>query len=311
MNQTKERIVYLNGEFVPESGAKISVFDRCFNWGDGVYDADRTFGGKVCKMWDHVERLYRSLKYMRIDIGIAKDEFYGIVLKVIELNAPLLGPDDDYLVRIQVSRGNITEGGSLHERVPPTPTVAICCLPLAFHSFAKFYKEGVRLVTPATRRTPPQSVNPKAKISGKANHFIAASEARQVHAEAISVMLDLNGYITEATAANCLFVSNGTLWVPNRNGVLNGITMLTVMGLAGQMGISIKEGDYTPFDIYNADEAFLTAASFSILPAASLNGVRFAEDVPGPVTRHLLAAWSELVSVDVVAQAERMAGLRH
>lgn len=310
MATAKERVVYLNGRFVPESEAKISVFDRCFNWGDGVYDADRTFGGKVCKMWDHVERLYRSLNYMRIDIGIAKQEFYKIVLRSVELNAPLLGPEDDYLVRIQVSRGNIAEGGSLQERTPPTPTVAICCLPLAFGSFAKFYRQGVQLVTPATRRTPPQAVSPKAKISGKANHFIAAFEAKQVHAEAISLMLDLNGYITESTAANCLFVSNKTLWVPNREGVLNGITMLTVMELAQELGIPIKEGDYTPFDVYNADEGFLTASSFSILPAASLNGVRIGTEVPGPVTKALLVAWSELVKVDIVAQAERRAGLR-
>lgn len=295
-----ERVVYVNGQFVPESRAVISVFDRGFRWGDAVYDAERTYGGKLFRLEQHMDRLYRSLRYTRIDPGLTRPQMAEITRQVVEANARFLGPNDDYGVVQVVSRGVFTPSRRL---TGLKPTVVVYCMPIGFGDFAKFHLQGVRLITPSIRRTPPQCVSPKAKISNKMNHLLGDFEAKEADPEAYSLMLDLDGNITENSAANFLFVANGHLMVPNRRNVLPGTGMAIVLDLARDLEIPIQEGDYTPFDVYHADEAFLTSATTCMLPVASLNGVRIGTSVPGPVTQRLLDAWSELVGIDIVAQA--------
>lgn len=297
MSQDKELMVYVNGEMVPESVALISPLDRGMLWGDSVYDVERTFGGKVFKLREHLDRLYGSLRYTRIDPGMSQGEMERLTLEVVEANRHLLGPNDDFTVTQNISRG------PLNREAHQGPTVLIYCRPMAFREFVHHYFKGTRVVTPSTRRTPPQCLSPKGKISNKMNHYIADFEAREVDPEAFALMLDLDGNITETSGANFMFVSGGCINVPNRRQVLQGITMATVLELAENLGVPVQEGDYTPFDVYQADEAMITTSSYCIIPAASLNGWRIGAQMPGPITRALTAAWSDMAGVNIVDQA--------
>jgi branched-chain amino acid aminotransferase len=182
-------------------------------------------------------------------------------------------------------------------------TVAIYCLPVDFKDFASHYVKGAMIVNPSIRRIPPQCLEPKAKITNKMNHIIATFEAKQVHAECIPLMLDIDGNISESNAHNFFLVSQGALCTPTKKNVLAGITRATLFSIAGELGIEVVEGNFTSYDVYNADEAFLASTSPTIVPVRSLNGVKIGREIPGPVTLRLLMAWSKLVRVDIVRQA--------
>ena len=288
--------MYVNGEMVPESRAVVSVLDRGFRWGDSVYDSQPTFGGKVFKLQSHMKRLYRSLHYTRIDPQMTIEEMGRATEDVVDANRHMLGPNGDFSVSQVVSRG-------LMYRSERGPNVAIYCQPIGFRGYARQYVDGIRVVTPSTRRVPPQSLSPKAKIGNKMNHIIAEFEARDRDPEAVSLMLDLDGNIAECTGGNFLFVADGRLKIPNRRQVLPGIGMETVVELAENQGIPIDEGDYTPFDVYQADEAFMTSSRVCIMPAKSVNGWHIGDEMPGPITRALSAAYSDLAGVNFVDQA--------
>lgn len=296
-----ERVVYLNGRFVPEGGAQISIFDRGFTSGDGVYEATRTFGHKLFRLPQHITRLYHSLRYVRIDCGIPPAQMQAICEELVHRNLAVLGAEDEYSLWHVITRGVRVMGGS----TTGTPTVCIFTIPVDFARYARSYVDGVVLVTPSTRRTPPQSLDPKAKITNKMNHNIALFEAQQVDAKAIPLMLDLDGNLTETDTTNFFFVRDNRLYTPAGRTVLGGITRDVLFELAGKLGIEVEEGLYTPFDVYSADEAFLTGTSGSITPVASLNGVQLASGVPGPVTLRLIAAWNDMVGIDYVRQAIR------
>ena len=297
MTQSKERVVYVNGKMTPESQAVISALDRGFRWGDAVYEVERTFAGTPYKLRAHLDRLYRSLRYTRIDPGMSEDDMERATMEVVEANRNLLGPNDDFTVNQVVSRG-LVEPSLDHGA-----NVVIYCIPVHFQEFAREFATGARLITPATRRNPPTSLSPKAKISNKMNHFIAQFEAKAVDPGALALMLDQDGNITEAAGANFVFVAGGCLKVPNRRHVLPGISMEAALEMAENQGIPVEEGDYTTFDVYQAGEAFLSSTSYCVLPVTSLNGWTIGTGEPGPITQGLLASWSDMVGVNVVDQA--------
>jgi branched-chain amino acid aminotransferase len=181
--------------------------------------------------------------------------------------------------------------------------VTIFCLPVAFEGFAKQYVDGAMLVTPSTRRIPSQSLEAKAKITNKMNHLMAAFEAQQVDPQCVPLMLDLEGNIAETHLGNFFFVQQGTLCTSTDKTVLGGITRSTLIAMAGASGIPVIEDNFTPFDVYNADEAFTASTSPTITPVKSLNGVNIGAGVPGPMTLHFIKQWNAMVGVDVVDQA--------
>ena len=295
-----EKIIYLNGSFVPESEAKVSVLDAGFNAGDGVYDVTRTFAHRPFRLRQHTERLFRSLRYTRIDCGLSPDEVERLTLEVLERNRPMLEQDEEVALWQVVSRGVRSSRGN---RTMGKATVAIYCISIGFEEFARDYVEGVKLVIPSTRRIPPQCLEPKAKINNKMNHNIAMFEARQADPRAIPLMLDLDGNISESNAHNFFLVMNGKLCTPSNKNVLDGITKAALFELAAKLEIEVMDGVFTPYDAYNAEEAFLASTSPTILPVQSINGVRPTCEVTGPVTRRLIRAWSDMVGIDIVAQA--------
>lgn len=296
----EEKMVYLNGELVPESEAKVSVLDSGFNAGDGVYDVTRTFAHRPFKLREHTQRLFRSLGYTRIDCRMSPEEMEAATLRVLERNLPLLKENDDYAVWQVVSRGLRSSVGN---RIKGPATVAIYCVHVNFPEFARHYIEGVPVVIPSTRRIPPQCLESKAKVTNKMNHSIASFEAKQADPQAIPLMLDIDGNLSESSAHNFFLVIGGALCTPSNRNVLDGITRNTIFSLAGELGIRVVEADFTPYDVYNADEAFLASTSPTILPVQGLNGVKIGKQVPGPLTVRLIKAWNRLVKVDIVAQA--------
>ena len=296
----EERIVYLNGAFVPESQAKVSVLDSGFNAGDGVYDVTRTFRHKPFKLREHTERLFRSLYYTRIDCGMSLEEMEKTTLEVLERNKPLLGENEDCALWQVVSRGVRSSTGN---RVSGHATVTVYSVIVNFPEFASFYVEGAPLVIPSTRRIPPQCLESKAKITNKMNHNMAAFEAKQVDPRAIPLMLDIDGNLSETSAHNFFLVIDGKLCTPTDRNVLGGITKAVIFGLAKQLGVEIVEGDYTPYDLYNAEEAFLASTSPTFVPVRTVNGAKIGKGAPGPVTVRLIAAWNKMVGMDIVDQA--------
>jgi branched-chain amino acid aminotransferase len=297
-----ERIVYLNGAFVPESEAKVSVLDSGFNAGDGVYDVTRTFGHRAFRVREHTERLFRSLRYTRIDCGMSLDQMEKITLEVLDRNKPLLHANDDLALWQVVSRGVRASTGN---RVAGGATVTVYSVIVNFPEFASFYVEGAPIVIPSTRRIPPECLESKAKITNKMNHNMALFEARQVNPRAIPLMLDMGGNLSETSAHNFFLVINGKLCTPSDRNVLGGITKEAVFALARQLGIDVVEGSFTPYDLYNAEEAFLASTSPTIVPVRTVNGASIGNSAPGPMTLRLIAAWNKMVGIDIVDQALR------
>lgn len=296
----EESIVYLNGAFVPESEAKVSVLDSGFNAGDGVYDVTRTFRHKPFRLREHTERLFRSLKYTRIDCGMSLEEMENTTLQVLERNKAHLRDIEDCALWQVVSRGVRSSRGN---RVSGGATVTIYPVIVNFPEFASFYVEGAPLVIPSTRRIPPECLESKAKITNKMNHNMAAFEAKQADPRAIPLMLDIHGNLSETSAHNFFLVIDGKLCTPSDRNVLGGITKAAIFELAKQLRVEIVEGNFTPFDLYNAEEAFLASTSPTFVPIRTVNGAKVGQGAPGPVTLRLIGAWNKMVGMDIVDQA--------
>lgn len=298
---TKEQIVYLNGDLVPESEAKVSIHDRGFTLGDAVFDNTRTFGGKIFKLREHLDRLYRSCKYMRLDPGMSKDRMAELTEQVVEANLPLIDANDDYWVIQRVTRGveplshNVAEAG--------TSTVIIQCSLIPFTSRAPLFRDGIQVITPSTRRTPPSSMSPRAKTQNYVNMVLAGLEVTSQNPSAWAVLLDTNGNLAEGQGSNIFLIKDGILFTPVERYVLQGISRATVLDLARELGIETVETDMDMFDAYNADEVFLTSTSLCICPVSSINGNPIGSGkVPGSVTARLTGAYSGFVGIDVAQQ---------
>ena len=296
-------IVYLNGQYVPAEKATISICDLGFTKGDSVFDVTRTFQHQPFKLRAHIERLYRSLRYVRIDPGITPGEMEHITLDVLERNVHLLEKNDDFWLIQRVSRGLFPASFPAHLAHPPSPTVLVYCSPIPFEKFALLYKKGRKLVTVARRNMPSEVLDPRIKCQSRLHFILAMIEAQEKDPEAWPLMLDLAGNITETWGANIFFVSRGKMMTARAQTVLEGVTRGTVFELAHQLGLPITEGDFTPYDMYTADEAFVTATSAEILPVCSVDGISIGETIPGPITGRLMKALSEKVGVDIAEQA--------
>ena len=297
----KERTAWFNGAFVPESQVLVPFRDRGFKYGDAVFDTTRTFGHRIFKAAEHVDRLYRSLRYLRIDPGIAPAEMVRITEEVLKRNLPLLEPDQDYWVTQRVSRGLDPAGVAVWGRTGPT--VIVECLPLPLRERAGLYRDGIKVVTPSVRRTPPEALSPRVKTHNYLNLVAADLEVRDRDPEAWAVLLDTRGNFAEGLGSNIFLVRNGALETPREQMVLAGISRDTVLALAREAGLAVVEKDIDLYDAYTADEAFLTSTSLCICPVRSVNGNLIGGGtVPGSVTRQLTEAYARFVDFDFVAQ---------
>jgi branched-chain amino acid aminotransferase len=296
-----QRVAYFNGEIVPEREVRVPFRDRGFKYGDAVFDTTRTFGHRVFKLQEHLERLYRSLRYLRIDPGLALDELRAITEEVVRRNLALLEPDEDYWVTQRVTRGLDPADRAVFGQ--QGPTVIVECLPLPLRERAALYRDGIRVVVPSVRRAAPDVLSPRTKTNNYLNVVVGDLEAKARDPEAWAILLDANGNLAEGIGSNIFLVSGGALATPRAQHVLPGVSRETVLELARQAGVPVHERDLDLFDAYNADEAFLTSTSLCICPVRSINGVEVGGGrVPGPVTRRLTEAYCRLVDFDFVAQ---------
>lgn len=293
-----QRVAYFNGAIVPESDVRVSFRDRGFKYGDAAFDTTRSFGHRIFKLQEHLDRFYRSLRYMRLDPGLSKAELARISEEVFERNRHLLGPDDDYWLSQRVSRGADPGYG-----VETGPTVIVECAPLPLGARARLFRDGIDVVVPSVRRTSPSALSPRAKMHNYLNMVMADFEAKNASPEAWAVLLDENGNLAEGQGSNIFLVREGRLLTPRERYVLPGISRQTVIDLAGKLGLACEEKDLDLYDAAVADEIFLTSTSLCICPVASVNGGRVGEGkVPGPLTKRLMDAYCEFVNFDYVDQ---------
>lgn len=295
-----DRIAYFNGRFVPEREVLVPFRDRGFKYGDAVFDTTRTFGHRVFKLPEHVERLYRSMRYLRIDPGLTSEAMIGITEEVLRRNLPLLEPDEDYWVTQRVSRG--VEAAYRNVWPQEGATVIVECVPLPLRERATLYRDGIRVMTPSVRRTPPQSLSPRVKTHNYLNMIAGDLEVRAQDPGAWAILLDTAGNLAEGMGSNIFLVQDGALATPREQAVLSGISRETVIDLAREAGIPLVEKDVDLYDAYNADEVFLTSTSLCICPVASVNGARIGTALPGPLTRQLTEAYCRFVDFDFVGQ---------
>ncbi len=299
-----ERIAYLHGEFLPESRARVSILDRGFLYGDSVYDSARTFGGAPWRLRDHIRRLYLSCRYARLDPGMTAEEMERLTLELVERNRAAYGPGEEMRINHWVTRGSALSLSPAFAR--GDHTLAIFTLPMDYERFARGYVGGVPSVVVGVRRTPPECVEPRAKVGNKMNHVQAELQAREAGAWAI--MLDTRGFVAEGPSYNCFFVREGRLLTPTDRNCLVGVTRAHVIEMAEELGIPVEEADLTRYDLLTAEEAFHTANSICILPVRSIDGAPMPGGAPGPVTRRLIDLWIRQVKCDWVRKALEAVG---
>lgn len=298
----QELTYWVNGSFVPASQAVVPLNSRGYRLGDGVFDTERTFNGKIFRLMQHMDRLERSLRMTRIQLGMSLDEFAQLTEETMRRNLPLLETYGDFWIYQTVSRGG---GKSV---LDPEPAFAsILVEPLSFARFAPYYTKGMPLVTPSVRSTATIGLEPKLKTTSRLNMVLADLEAKQVDPDAMSLLLDEEGKLAEVISGNIFVVRDGVIRTPGTRGILEGVTRATTLELCAQHKLPLEEGELTPYDLYTADEAFVTTTSYCVMPVGSLNGARIGKAVPGPLTQRLSQAWRDLVGLDFVAQMQTYA----
>jgi branched-subunit amino acid aminotransferase/4-amino-4-deoxychorismate lyase len=297
-----EPLVYLNGRLIPASQATLKIYDAGIVMGATVTEMTRTFRHRPFRLEDHLARLYRSLKYTRLNIGLTVGELERVSRELIAANAQGIGPHEELgLIHFVTAGEHPVYAGSAAASTPATPTVCAHTFPLPFQLWAEKMLVGAKLVTPSIRHVPPQCFDPKMKYRSRMHYYLADQEAQLVDPAAIALLLDLDGNVTETSGANFLMVQDGQLVSPGRRNILPGISRQNVIELARKLGIGFTERELQVHDVMNAEEALLTSTPFCLMPVASLNGVAIGGGVPGPIFKQLASAWSEQLGIDILA----------
>jgi branched-chain amino acid aminotransferase len=289
-------LIYLNGEFVPKEEARISVYDHGFLYGDGVFEGIRAYNGRVFRLEEHVDRLYRSARAIMLDLPISPREMSGAVLETCRRNEI-----DNGYIRVVASRGPGDLG--IDPRNCPGPaTIVVIADRLTMYP-QSMYDHGMAIITTATRRNSPAALDPAIKSLNYLNNILAKIEVNRAARAGGSppigegLMLNLDGYVAEATGDNIFLICNGRLITPPPFvGILEGITRGAVLELAREAGIACVEQVFTMTTVYGADEIFLTGTGAEVVPVVRVDDRMIGDGTPGPVTRKLIRAFRELVN---------------
>lgn len=298
-----ERLVYLNGNFVPETEARISIFDCALMYGDMVFEMTRSFRQKPYRLREHLERLYASLRYVEIDCGLSIDEMEAATMETIERNLPAL-EDFDYQIMHDVTRGAMMLYESIvKEGVAPVVTINV--FPLVRHIgwMAEKYETGVHFVVTPQKSVPARYIDPKAKNRSRVYYRIAEMQAARMEQGAMALLTDERGFITEGTGNNFFIAKDGEIYTPKEHDILRGVSRGACIELARKTGIRVHVTDIEPYDVREADEAWFTSTTICMIPCTRFNFQPIGEGRPGPIYRWLLEAWSEEVGLDIAAQA--------
>jgi branched-chain amino acid aminotransferase len=293
------RLVWMNGDLIPENEARVSIFDRGFVYGDAAYDAMRTYRHVPLRLDEYIERFFRSLHYLGIDPGVTRAELADIIRLVLDRNLPLVTENEDLQVVMRCTRG----GNYQTDALDPGRATLIVQTP-AFKIDAAAYDEGIDLLVTSIRRVPAESVSPKPKTHDRVNNVLADIEARRRDRRARALLLDTRGYVSEGSSYNVGAVVDGAIVTPKDN-CLEGLAMKLIVELAEKIGIPARYDDLPLFDLYNASEAFITGTSNGMLPVRTVDGRRIGTAIPGPIQQRIWREWDAFVGLDTRDQARR------
>ena len=298
------RKVFYNGNFINEDEAKISIYDSALMFGDMVFEMTRSFNKKQFKLREHLERLYASINFIRIPVQMSIDEMEDAVFRTIDVNNHLFEDYDEHRVMINVSRGimPIYEG---RVGISPGPNVIIATYPLRWtvQNLSHLYDTGINLVLVSQRAIPAQLLEPKIKNRSRIHNQMANIQASLFEGkDNWAMMIDPDGYIAEGPGDNIFIVKNGTVITPEGRNILRGISRQYIFDICNQLGIQCIEKNIDPYDLLNADESFVTATPFCILPVMRYNGQKIGDGSYGPITRMIMKKWSDNVGLDIEGQ---------
>ena len=282
--------IYLDGKFVEEAEAKVSVFDHGVLYGDGVFEGIRLYDGNIFRLEEHLERLEYSAKAILLTLPLTRAEMSEATAETCRQN----GLRDAY-IRLVVTRGVGDLG--LAPWLCPKPTVFVIASKISLYP-QEHYDNGLSIVTVPTRRINPAALPPTIKSLNYLNNILGKIEARQAGAlEAI--MLNDQGYVAEATADNVFIVLKGEIFTPaSASGALKGVTRSTIIDIAKDLGIKEREANLTRYDLWCADECFLTGSGAEVIPVVKLDGRVIGTGKPGPITLKILEHFRKRVLVE-------------
>ena len=278
--------IYLDGAFVDEEEAKVSVFDHGVLYGDGIFEGIRAYNGRVFKLNEHVDRLFNGSRAIMLEPPVSKEEMKEIVLETLRRNSL-----KDAYIRLVVTRGK----GDLGLDPDKCPKPTMFCIAAGIQLYPEeLYENGLEVVTVPTRRNTPETVNPQMKSLNYLNSIMAKLEAKLAGVEE-AIMINNEGYVAEATGDNIFIIRKGRLVTPPAFlGILEGVTRNTVMELAEKRNIPVEERIFTRYDIYSADECFLTGTAAEVIPVTKVDGRTIGSGKPGEITRTLIKDYKEL-----------------
>ena len=272
--------IYIDGKYYDKADAKVSVFDHGLLYGDGIFEGIRIYNGKVFRLKEHIERFYESAKAIILEILMTKEEMKAAVEDAVKVNER-----KDGYIRLMVTRGEGSLG--LDPASCKKATVIIIVSDIQLYP-KEYYEKGIALVTVTSRRIPSECLDPRIKSLNYLNNIMAKLEAKQAGCLE-AVMLNTEGFVAECTADNIFIVKEGRLLTPSvYHGALEGITRQTVMEIAEKIGIKSEETTLAPYDLYTADECFLTGTGAEIVHVVKIDGRVIGSGVPGKVTKMLV-----------------------
>jgi branched-chain amino acid aminotransferase len=282
--------IYLDGKFVDEADAKVSVFDHGLLYGDGVFEGIRLYAGNIFRLDEHLERLEYSAKAILLDLPYTRAELAEATCEACRIN----GLQDAY-IRLVVTRGVGDLG--LAPWNCSKPSVFIIASRISLYP-AEYYQNGLAIVTVPTRRINPAALPPTIKSLNYLNNILGKIEAKQFGAlEAI--MLNDQGYVAECTADNIFIVHKGEVITPaSSQGALNGITRGTILDIAREVDVPVREANMTRYDVWCADECFLTGTGAEVIPVTKLDGRQIGTGKPGPITQRILESFRRRVRAE-------------
>lgn len=298
-----EPLAFLNGQFLPASQASVPVDDAGFMLGVTIPEQLRTFAGKVFRLEQHLERLFRGLKIVGVEIDFTPAQLAESARALVGQNHALLPPGDDLGLTMFVTPGPYS----------PTPgrgpLVCMHTKPLPLASFVPLYDHGQDLVTTSIKQIPANCWPVELKCRSRMHYWLADREARRIQPGARALMLDQDDFVTEASTANLLIYRQGQgLLSPPKESILPGISVATLVDLAKTLGIAVSHQPLRVEDAVEADEVLLCSTSPCVWPVLKVNGQWIGRGMPGETFQRLIDAWSQHVGIDIVAQARRHGG---
>lgn len=277
--------IYIDGKLYDKKEAKISVFDHGLLYGDGVFEGIRSYNCLVFKLDEHIQRLYESAHAIMLKIPMTKEQLKQAIIETLKCNKL-----KDAYIRVVVTRGAGDLG--LDPRKCKGPSVIIITDKIAFYP-QELFEKGLRLITVPTARNLPEALNPAIKSLNYLNNIMAKIEAINSGVEE-AIMLNNYGYVAECTGDNIFIVKEGILKTPPiYHGALRGITRKTIIEIAAKEGIEVQRTTLTRYDLFNAEECFLTGTAAEVIPVIEIDGRVIADGKIGKITQRLTACFKE------------------